>query len=250
MPACFASSEEETSEDEAVSVQTRTVCFAGATLGPPRETGGISELETLCDRLPGLIRDVPGGPDASFGFFQWTTPISHVLDVLVKTLDTNRDGIVTNTDAPVNLLLVGYSWGGFNARDAADAIDGDQRFSPLRKVVHRLISLDAYKTDYAIFPRADLRVPKNVRFFESFRHSIAPADECSLLFYGLVGPFTGRVPYCTGTTVCKDYDFSKAAATAGVDHCDVPSASEDLVVSLALGTPLGATPPAIPVKRY
>jgi pimeloyl-ACP methyl ester carboxylesterase len=200
--------------------------------------------------MPGLVRDLPNGPDTRYPFFQWDTSVAHAVDALVAALDTNDDGIVNNMDAPADLWLIGYSWGGFNARDVASAISIDRRFSPSRRSVARFIALDAYRTDWLVVARDGLRVPSNVRAFDSFRHTVAPENECSVIFWGLVGPFTGRNPKCTGSTVCRDYDFSKAFATATVDHCDVPEKATPFVLDLVAGRTPTRLPPSLPVARY
>jgi hypothetical protein len=248
---CSAEADEgDRSEDEVGTAQQRTVCFGGRTVGDPFSVGGIKPLADMCQQMPGLIRDVPNGPDAKFSFFQWNSDLGHVLDVIVAALDTNRDGNVTNADAAADLTFVGYSWGGFNARDVAAAIGSDRRFSPLRKPVKRLVVLDAYQTEMLIVPKPDLRVPGNVRFFESFRHSVGPDDDCSKLVPGLLGPFTGRQPLCTGATVCKDFDYSLAPATAGVDHCEVVAQSRNFVLNIVNGRPSQGLPPERPVRRF
>jgi hypothetical protein len=251
LAGCAASSEDEEEAGAALTpVRPMTVCFGGRTIGDPYSIGGIQELDDLCKKLPGLVRDEPLGRDAKYAFFQWDTDVAHVLDRLVATLDTNGDGFVTNVDAPVDLTFVGYSWGGFNACELGEKIAGDRRFSASRKGIARVFTLDAFRTDVLVFPRAELRVPSNVHTFYSFRHSVAPADECSSFVFGLVGPFTGRVPRCTGSTVCHDYDFSLNAATAGVDHCDVPGAADDSLLAIVNGRTPAGVPPEVAVGRY
>lgn len=228
----------------------RTMCFGGRTLGDPYSVGGIREIDTLCRKLPGLIRDPAGARDAAYPFFQWDSKLDHELDVLVAALDTNHDGVVTNTDAPVRLNLVGYSWGGFNALDMAEAIGKDPRFSASRRAVARFFALDAFRTDYLVWPRGEMRVPSNVASFYSFRHTKAPKDDCSYILFGMVGPFTGRDPACTGTTVCQDYDFSAAPATVDVDHCDVPGSAQPFVLDIVGGRKPSGLPPSLGVDRY
>jgi hypothetical protein len=229
----------------------RTVCFAGRSTGAdPYASGGMRELDALCNALPGLVRDLPNGPDARYPFFRWNTSLPHVLDVIVKALDTNRDGKVTAEDAPADLTLIGYSWGGFNAHDISKSILTDRRFAPERKTVHRLVALDAYRTDGLATPRRDMRVPANVTFFEAFRHTRAPADDCSIIVPGLVGPFTGRDPLCTGTSECRDFDYSLDPSTTDVDHCEVVGHSAPFVIEMVYERPALGLPPDRPVRRY
>jgi hypothetical protein len=189
-------------------------------------------------------------PDTEYAFFQWDSSLSHEVDLIVQALDTNHDGRVTDADAPAELNLVGYSWGGFNAHDVAERIAADPRFSSTRRGVTRLFTLDAYRTDYLLLARTEMRVSANVKAFYSFRHTKAPADECSRLIAGLVGPFTGRDPLCTGDTICRDHDFSAAPASEQVDHCDVPRYAQAFVIDLANGRLPGGLPPEKVVKRY
>jgi hypothetical protein len=172
------------------------------------------------------------------------------MDVVVAALDTNHDGIVSGADQNVSLNVVGYSWGGFNALDFINAVNGDRRFAPERKTISRYFALDAFRTDFLVIPRQWLDVPANVKRFWSFRHSVAPANDCSIILDGLLGPFTGRTPYCTGSTECHDYDFSKADATKGVDHCEVPEVANPFVVGLTLNQPVSGLPPELRVARY
>lgn len=253
--ACAAQGEEESEAGvdgvAALSAPTpRTMCFGGRTFGDPYSIGGIRELDDLCLRMPGLIRDVPDGRDAPYAFFQWSSSVDHVLDVLVGALDTDHDGAVTTSDAPVDLTLVGYSWGGFNALDLAAKMANDPRLVGARKQVRRLFVLDAFRTDYLVLPRGELRVPENVRTLYSFRHTSAPEVECSSLLFGTIGPFTGRDPLCHRTTECFDYDFSLAPSTANVDHCDVPRYATPFVLELDQGRPPANLPPSRPVRRY
>jgi len=239
-----------TEVDESNAAPIRTVCFAGRSAGAdPYASGGMRELDALCTSLPGLVRDRANGPDARYPFFRWNTDLRHVVDVIVGALDTNRDGKVTDADAPAALMLVGFSWGGFNARDVAQSIASDARFAPSRRTVHRLVALDAYRTDF-LTARPDLRVPANVTFFESFRHTRAPSDDCSNIVPGLFGPFTGRPPLCTGRSACKDYDYSLDPATADVDHCEVVGESSPFIRGIVSGSPVRGLPPERTVPRY
>jgi pimeloyl-ACP methyl ester carboxylesterase len=249
---CSGADEPGQSVDEARGRAVRTVCFAGRSAGAdPYASGGTRQLDTLCTALPGLVRDPAGSPDARYPFFRWNTSLAHVLDVIVGQLDTNHDGKVTTDDAPADLTLIGHSWGGFNAQEIATAILTDRRFAPERRTVHRLVALDAYRTDGLTTARPDMRVPANVTFFEAFRHTRAPSDDCSIIVPGWIGPFTGRDPLCTGTSTCKDYDFSLDSATADVDHCEVVARSAPFVTELVHKRPIAtALPPERPVRRY
>ena len=248
---CASDADEGSLSDEINGGPTpRTVCFAGRTFGDVMTSGGIAEIGRLCKAMPNVIRDVPGGRDAPYDFFQWDSNLAHEMDAIVTALDTNHDGQVTSADAAVTLTVVGYSWGGYNAVDFINAVASDRRFGADRKQVAKFFALDAFRTDYLIVPRARMDVPANVQKFYSFRHTVAPADDCSIILGGLLGPFTGRVPYCTGSTECHDYDFSRADATKNVDHCAVPDAAHDDVVEINSGAPPTALPPESKVAHY
>jgi hypothetical protein len=247
---CAMSSEETGDTEEDISTRPQmSICFSGRSLGSnPYDSGGNSELGALCKKLPGLVQDV-GGHDAAYPFFRWDSNVDHALDVLVHALDTNHDGVVTNMDTAYDLNVVGYSWGGFNARDLIKKIETDRRFSPSRHGVARFFAVDPYRTD-VIFARAEMEVPGNVGTLYEFRHTVAPEVDCSRIAWGLIGPFTGRTPECTGTTVCHDYDYSLQNATKKADHCGIPSlATHPILQIMANQTPTGL-PPEHKVARY
>jgi hypothetical protein len=236
---------------EITGVKQRSICFSGRTLGSnPYDTGGTPQIAAICTRLPGLIRDDWNERDSAYPFFQWDSSLSHVLDVVVSELDTNHDGRVTGADERVELNVVGYSWGGFNARDIIVRIAGDARFSNDRKTVTRYVALDPYRTDVGVIPKGWLTVPANVQSFYEIRHTVAPADDCSRVIPGVIGPFTGRDPRCTGNTQCRDFDYSAAAATKGIDHCEVPSVARAAVLAIVGGKPPTGLPPERAVPRY
>jgi len=247
---CAMQSDETASTDEDANARVQmTMCFSGRSLGDdPYASGGNSEFGALCKAMPGLVHDA-AGHDAAYPFFRWNSNVDHALDVLVVALDTNHDGVVTNMDTPVDLNVVGYSWGGFNARDLIAKIATDHRFSPSRHGVARFIALDPYRTDDLVFAKVEMDVPANVGTLWEFRHTVAPKDDCSRIAWGLVGPFTGRTPECTGSTVCHDFDFSLQAATVNVDHCGVPAHATRPVLEIVRNQPLTGTPPERRVNR-
>jgi hypothetical protein len=247
---CAAQSDgtDETSEDATARTQL-TVCFGGRSLGDdPYQSGGNSEFGALCRAAPHLIHE-SRGTDAAYPFFRWNTNVDEAVNVVVQALDTNHDGVVTNTDADVDLNVIGYSWGGFNGRDLVAKIGTDHRFSPLRKHVARFIALDPYRTDDLVFAKSRIQVPANVGQYFEFRHTVAPKDDCSNIVDGIVGPFTGRTPLCTGSTECHDYDYSRDPKTAWVDHCAVPKAATPNVLAIFAGQPLPHAPPELVVTR-
>lgn len=253
LSGCADTDDEETASDDLVDAPIpRTVCFGGRTapFTDPMSGGGIPEIDRLCKAMPNVVRDVPGGRDAAYPFFQWNSVLAHELDVVVDVLDTNNDGKVTGADAPAALTVVGYSWGGFNAIDFVNGIAKDARFAPERKSIAKLFALDAFRTDWLVMPRFDMKVPANVEKFYAFRHSVAPADDCSNIVDGWVGPFTGRVPYCTGKTECHDFDFSKSPKGKDVDHCSIPDDARPFVLALNANRIPDGLPPEQWVARY
>ena len=249
---CRAAPEENTGTSAASATvrESATVCFAGRSLGSdPYASGGNSDLADLCRSLPHLIRDVDGW-DADYPFFCWNADLDHAVDVIVAALDTDGDGSVTGSDADLELNVIGYSWGGFDARDVIARIQWDDRFADDRRSVARFFALDPYQTVLLAFPRRVMQVPANVTTLYEFRHTVAPSDDCSRVVPWLVGPFTGREPECTGDTVCNDYDYSAADATASVDHCGVPAAATHAIQEIVAGREPDDLPPASSYERY
>ncbi len=244
-------SDETASTDEDTTARAQmSICFSGRSLGDnPYDSGGNSEFGVLCKALPGLVHDA-GGHDAAYPFFRWNSNVDRALDVLVSALDTNHDGFVTNMDTAIDLNVVGYSWGGFNARDLIAKVGTDRRFSPSRHGVARFFALDPYRTDELIFGKAEIEIPANVGTLHEFRHTVAPTNDCSRIAWGLVGPFTGRTPECTGTTVCHDYDYSLVPATVNVDHCGIPTHATRPVLQIVRGLAPTTLPRERPVARY
>jgi hypothetical protein len=249
---CAVAPEENTGTTAASATvrQSASVCFAGRSFGSdPYASGGNEDLADLCRSLPHLIRDVEGW-DAAYPFFRWNADLAHAVDVIAAALDTDGDGAVTSSDADMELNVVGFSWGGFDARDVIARIQDDARFSDERKSVARFFALDPYQTVALAFPRRVMQVPANVATLYEFRHTVAPSDDCSRVIPWLVGPFTGREPECTGDTACNDYDYSAAASTADVDHCGVPAAATHAIRELIAGREPDDLPPASSSGRY
>jgi hypothetical protein len=234
---------EQTGELSASSAPRRgvTVCFAGAYRGPdPLATTGNPELAAMCEQMPGLIRA------EHYPFFTFTQrPEGTVLSAVLRALDTNHDGRLNDADEQVELNVVGYSWGGFNAYSFIKAWNESPRVPANRKAVARYFAIDAFRPDALMVDTVRLHVPANVQSFWSFRHSVAPATDCSV--GSAMGPYTGRTPLCQRSTVCTDYDYSLAPETTGLGHCDIPAAADEAILALTYGTELPAMPPTRPV---
>jgi hypothetical protein len=241
--------DEETGEGSAQLGQSRrqlTICFSGAAVGSPYNSGGNSELGDLCNRMPGTL--IKAG---RFPFFTWGLPEEIALEAFIATADTNHDGRVTSADEAFDLNVIGFSWGGYNARDFINMIDDSRRIEI--KTVERFFALDAFKISW-LSRKTSMAVPENVRHYWAFRHSESPDDDCSDSMPW--GPFTGRKPTCSGTTECTDYDYSLAPNSyfagyrgSSVGHCDVPAAATNPILDITAGRTPGNVPPTHPVER-
>jgi hypothetical protein len=129
-------------------------------------------------------------------------------------------------------------------------IESDARFDDSRRRVARFFALDPYRTVALLFPKLTIDVPANVGAFYEFRHTVAPDDECSRIAWGLVGPFYGRRPRCTGDTECHDYDYSDDPQTSWVDHCAIPGIATNVVLAIANEQSPTGLPPERDVTRY
>jgi pimeloyl-ACP methyl ester carboxylesterase len=195
----------------------RSVCLTGA--------GGHRTFESFCEStfVAGRIDDCRNGPcHSTFSTFPIPNADS-VWKAVFDTLDTTRDGKLNAEDERVELDVIGYSWGGVNAVDLAARMAADERVAPPWRVT-RLILLDAFQ------PGASLSIPDNVDRTFSFRHSVAPPNDCSS--GALLGPYLGIAPTCAPSQACFDFDFSQspeqrfgAQRGKSVGHCDVPRAA-------------------------
>lgn len=222
-----------------------TVCFAGAVT---RNDSVNPELAQVCGTLPGLVQACNGS--TCFALFEmFELQAAHA--ALIAQLDANGDGRYDDQDPACEVRIVGYSWGGVNAVDLARAFIEDSRVAPSRKTVHKLIALDPYQ------PLASLRVVAGVQHFWEYRHSIAPAADCSR--GAILGPYMGLAPSChTSVQTCLDYDYSLAPGTVfggypgnQVGHCTtVRAAREALIYNLASGQAFQTVPPTVPANRF
>ena len=240
----------------------RLLCINGAGVDGAggRGTGGNPAFEQLCGTLgPGLIKDCGTGTCyATFGFEALSNPSR---DALLAVLDTDKNGQITAADAPVDLVVIGYSWGGTNVRDLAAWMENDSRFDADRRGVSLMIALDPYR------PGATMDIPPNVDRFVEYRHSVAPAADCSLITLAGVtisGPYLGIIPRCKASTVCTDYDYTLGGKTfypdafapgkgylgANVDHCALVDVAASAVPPFLAGTAFSPLPPTVPVGPY
>jgi hypothetical protein len=248
--------------DAQVTRPRKYLCINGAGVDGKggRTTGGNPWLEQFCATLgTDLIKDCSGSPCYStFGFETVGNPSR---TSLVGALDTNNDGRVTSADKFYDLVLIGYSWGGTNVRDMAEWMQTAAAFDPSRRQVAMMVTLDPYR------PGAAMDVPANVSRFIEFRHSVAPASDCSYIeVAGVVvsGPYLGIVPRCKSTSQCTDYDYTRGgntfypgAYTPGrgytgvkVDHCGLVNAAASALPALLAGRAYSPLPPTVPVATY
>lgn len=240
----------------------RFLCINGAGVDGPggRESGGNPWFEQLCAKLgSGLVQACSG--NTCFSSFAFETTGNPSRDALVTALDTNKDGRVTAADTAVDLVLLGYSWGGTNVRDLAAWMTSEARFDGDRRGVASMLVIDPYR------PLATMDVPANVARFVEFRHSVAPENDCSRIQIGGVtisGPYLGLVPRCKATSDCTDYDYTLGGKTfypsasspglgwtgAKVDHCAVVDVAAAAIPTLLAGTAFSPLPPKVPVAAY
>jgi hypothetical protein len=230
-------------------VRQVTLCMAGALT---REDGGNPLVEALCNVLPNRLEDCGGARCYPMFAFASTNA---AIDALVEALDDNGDGAVDAHDSPCEINLLGYSWGGVNVLSVAESFGSDPRVSTTRNRIDRVALLDAYSP----LAGSDLAVPLNVARLWSYRHSVAPASDCSAA--APLGPYLGLPPRCDPSrSVCTDYDYSLAFAVGftglsglsyrgdEVDHCYLPDAAGRAVFNnFTTGADDPQAPPSVPV---
>jgi hypothetical protein len=232
----------------------KTICMGGAVQSDPYE-GGNEYLAPLCEKLEGLIPNCDATTGKCIPMFGWLDGKAPAQKALYTALDTTGDGFLDDADAPCDIRLVGYSWGGLNARDIAASWAADSNVPDERKTIAMLAAIDPFRI-------GDLEyiVPDNVQAFREYRHSIAPANDCSGA--APFGPYKGLVPRCGPTSECQDFDYSLApddlfptlsgspATVSGkkVEHCNAANVAALPVIAFLAGQPAPKLPPAQPVK--
>ena len=221
---------------------TITLCLTGAL---NQDTPSNQHFKNLCgdSRLKGVVNDCgPFGCNNSFdSFFQF--PLLTVYPALVDALDRNQDGRVDEDDPSCEVNLLGFSWGGVNALSVAKHLANDDQIAETRKRITRVVLLDAFQP----LSQGRMDVPQNVAQVRSFRHSIAPEDDCS---HGVIwGPYRGFGPLCESDQDCVDFDYSEFPdsifiAQSGppfygneVGHCDVPNVAHEAAIEFLNNTP-------------
>jgi hypothetical protein len=221
-----------------------TMCFKGALEGDESTFG---QLCTMVGR--GLKSDGKGPAHDSFlRSTRWS-----LYPKLFNELDTNSDGKVDDRDTPTNVNLIGYSWGAVAAKEIAQHLKNDDRVSPERKSVSKLVAIDAFQ------PFGEMRVPSNVERFRSYRQTNSK-DETKNFFFG---PYHGIRPVCSVATECQDFDLTIQPALKSpvsgvkasfpgeqVEHVTIPRHVFSPLKEFMFGQreyPVGAV---IPVRHY
>ena len=236
----------------AVGVPARqvVVCMTGAV---DQNSGSNDQFAAVCDALQPVATVVPecveGRCWSTFATFTSSEPIKKLSDATLKALDVTADGTIDSADGPTTLTLVGFSWGGVTAADLSRALSSDKRIDH-QFLTLRLIALDAFQPSLV-----DVKAARAVDEAFSFRHSVAPRNDCSA--FAPLGPYLGLPLRCGPGQRCFDFDFSIATTErfAGrpgrdYDHCELPAAAAVYVKSLVTTGKLAAPlPPSVSVLR-
>lgn len=227
-----------------------TICLTGACTDLSANCGSNAYFTQLCDELEardaGLVRSSTGTTFAT----ALEVTAQAVAAPLFAALDRNGDQAVNALDGPIDLTIVGFSWGGENSGDLAARVLADSRIDQT-SLTRRVIIIDGFQPSFLSNP--SITIPAGVDEAWSFRHSSAPATDCSN--GALFGPYLGHRPGCLPHQRCSDYDFSLAPTGVfngltgqSIGHCDAPRAAAPYVLELVtrhqLTTPL---PPAVAV---
>jgi len=197
-----------------------TICLAGALT---RGDGANPTLERLCDTLPGIHKEC--SEDRCYSIFSMFQK-PQVVATLLGALDSDRNGVVDDSDRACTVSLVGYSWGGVNAIEVASEIATHPKFTGKRQQIDRVVLVDPF-APHAV---PTLEISANVVKLWEYRHSVAPADDCSN--EAPLGPYLGLPPLCSEGSRCQDYDYSQHPDTtfsgqrgefrgSDVGHCNI-----------------------------
>jgi hypothetical protein len=221
------------------------VCLTGAV---NQTSGANAGFSAICDTLATRgLTVVKSGVYSSFATFPNLTA-SGIAEPAFKALDKNGDNKGNALDGATDLNLIGFSWGGVNLESLALALADDPRIDHAW-LNFRFITLDGFQPNQSV-----INVPDAVDAAWSFRHSVAPASDCSN--GAPLGPYLGRRIACNPGHVCADYDFSLAPNTTfsgvlgrNIGHCTVPRAASAYVYDLVLrGVFSRPLPPSVPVR--
>jgi hypothetical protein len=227
-----------------IVIRIVTMCLTGAV---DQSSASNDSFTAICNELDakdsGVVRS---GMNTTFATFP-NANADNLVAPLFAALDKNGDAQANALDGPTQLNLIGFSWGGVNAGSLSTKISTDVRINQ-NWLYTRLIILDAYQVGVS-----KVTAPPTVDQSFSFRHSIAPSNDCSAGVF--LGPYKGARLACASTQLCFDYDFSLAPNVSfnnilgrNVGHCDVPLAAHRYVVDLVTkGMMTTAPPPSVAV---
>lgn len=219
-------------------------CYEGA--GDAR----ISKVDTYCDALAETTIPQCDGNECE-GSWSYTRQ-NQAYAALIAALDTNDDGVVDTADTPQRLALLGHSWGGTHAIDAAKKLRDDDRVAPSRKYVHLAVLFDPFRPFYNLTPSA------NTKRTWVLRQSDPDDDGCPASTGGL--RYEGLRPRCVAGQECRDFDYSLSLDThfptqAGgsyrggqIGHCRVPDVGFPVAVALLRDLPLPTLPGEVAVQ--
>ena len=226
-----------------------TMCLTGAM---SHETPSNEHFAKLCSNaeIKGLVRDCWDGTckETFDSFLQF--PLLTVYPELVKALDRDQDGKITDADPVCDVRILGFSWGGVNALSVAQHLQNDYRVPTTHKAIDKVVLVDAFQP----WSGHRMTVPKNVSSVLSVRHSVTSHNDCSA--NAPLGPYLGLPPICGPDQDCNDYDFSAERYTLyepvygyavhGIDvgHCEVPRVAHRAVVNYLNDKPYAHELPA------
>jgi hypothetical protein len=209
-----------------------TLCLTGACPLFTVNCSSNDQFTEVCEHLAGLDAGVVA---SSSGHTFATYPVENAATVmapLFAALDRNHDGAVNATDGPVDLNLLGFSWGGKNLGDLTERLTADARIDQATLHV-RVVMLDPYQPF-----KGPVVMAAAVDEAWNFRHATAPSDDCSRR--APLGPYLGLPLQCPVGMPCHDYDFSLTGQSFQgipgdrVGHCDVALAARDFIFELLL----------------
>jgi hypothetical protein len=229
-----------------------SICLNGAYFGDPL-SGGNGYFDDVCKAIPGILPQC-GSDGTCYSSFEWLQ-LSKAEDALFSALDTNGDGVVDTSDKDCQVRVAGYSWGGVNSQKLADSLLADSRYTNPRKKIHRMLVIDPYQPT-----QSTVDVPPNVEAFWEFRHSVAPASDCS--GSAPLGPYKGLPPRCHTGAFCFDYDYSLSGSVVfpgysgvkyqgkQIDHCTMADVGGLPLLSLFADKSFSPAPKSVPVEIY
>lgn len=202
-------------DHEAIEDERRVlVCMQG--LGDrlmDADRGLFALCETAEDAGFELVRD---GDYAAFTALDEAGAYAALFDAL----DSDDDGWIDDWDAPAQVYLVGFSWGGVNVADVANRLRKSWWIADDRRSVTGLVMLDPYQPQ-----RWWVTVPANVENAWEYRQTSTTEGDCSATV-SLGFGFNGLDPWAkSSATSCTHYDLDEFLEDVG--HCDVPSQATD-----------------------